>query len=494
MDPVTQQQTGTTPPTTAPIIIWWAFGGTVPTPPPTQQSISETMPAFSFDESDFSAQTTTAIPAHEQIVDPFAGGITSLQQPSEGTPIPDVIQTQEVPTIVDSVPLDPITQDTNTTTSNSPDFSLPDSNTEEQVPSFDLPVQTNSSESNSTLTPVTQDSILTTESLQEENTTSFDLPQPETTQDIPSFSFDTVEENTVATPTINNNIDTLNPITVLENEQPVSFDLPTQQSESITLSEENKNLPSEYNWQPDSWSEAASVLSTKNKDITSIVDESSNSQPLEARDQQATVETSNNMTEEIAIPSSDINNNYEEISAIQQSSQEITVATNSREENIPSLDQEVQQESSVPMVATTVDENRDNNDHDLTEIFAEFKQAYDNYQSLKPAESISLVWLRTDEEEINYTFTTSSSTIIITKSNNNDTLSFTQTESGIQVSINNNQIAYYWVEEVDSDTTHFLKEKLGKFTMILESEYDKELKKQQEKEGMKKLKEDLRNF
>jgi hypothetical protein len=45
---------------------------------------------------------------------------------------------------------------------------------------------------------------------------------------------------------------------------------------------------------------------------------------------------------------------------------------------------------------------------------------------------------------------------------------------------------------VDTDTTHFLKEKLGKFTMILQSEYEKESRKI--KEESKKIRESLRNF
>ena len=58
--------------------------------------------------------------------------------------------------------------------------------------------------------------------------------------------------------------------------------------------------------------------------------------------------------------------------------------------------------------------------------------------------------------------------------------------------INNELIWYYWVDKVDSETTHYLKEKLWKFTMMLESEYERDEKKQ--REGLKKIKETLKTF
>jgi hypothetical protein len=107
--------------------------------------------------------------------------------------------------------------------------------------------------------------------------------------------------------------------------------------------------------------------------------------------------------------------------------------------------------------------------------------------------SISLVGLRTQEDEVTYTFTqTKDNNVSIIKSNTTDILSFEETESGLKVSFNNDSLWYYGVDQVDLDTTHFLKEKLGKFTMMLQSEHEKEEKKQ--KEWLKKIRESLRSF
>ena len=82
--------------------------------------------------------------------------------------------------------------------------------------------------------------------------------------------------------------------------------------------------------------------------------------------------------------------------------------------------------------------------------------------------------------------------ISIEKSNTSDTIVFSPTESGIEVLLNNESIAYYGVDKVANDTTHYLKEKLGKFTMMISSEQEKQEK--AKKEEAKRIKNTLKNF
>lgn len=109
------------------------------------------------------------------------------------------------------------------------------------------------------------------------------------------------------------------------------------------------------------------------------------------------------------------------------------------------------------------------------------------------SDTVSIVGLRTQEDEVSYNFTKEyDDTIIVEKSNSDDTINFVPTDSGLEVLLNNESIAYYGVDKVSDDITHYLKEKLGKFTMMIESEYDKQRKAQREE--AKKIKETLRNF
>ena len=148
-------------------------------------------------------------------------------------------------------------------------------------------------------------------------------------------------------------------------------------------------------------------------------------------------------------------------------------------------------DDSLPTVS--VSETRNEDGHDLQEVYDEFKQSFKQYSTFKWSLSLSLVWLRTDEDEITYTFTESQeNNLTITKSNTTDILSFEETESGLKVLLNSDSLWYYGIDQVDSDTTHFLKEKLGKFTMMLQSEYEREEKRQ--REWLKKIKESLRSF
>ena len=68
-------------------------------------------------------------------------------------------------------------------------------------------------------------------------------------------------------------------------------------------------------------------------------------------------------------------------------------------------------------------------------------------------------------------------------------------DDGLQVSLNEDNIAHYWREEEDSDITYYLKDKLNKFIAIITDEEVKEEKRLKEEKQKKKIKiETLRSF
>lgn len=477
MDPTTQTNavitndtvnTNTTVPTPPPTnntntVIAGAFGGTLPVPP----QVSETMPAFSFDEDDFwNNEGNNTIPSHENIADPFAWGITSLttnttiQTPLtptttdviiEDTTIPQFTSPEEVVTATTSTTQTPewtisldslektiqwediihteVQQDTVVETTISPDIS---------------PIQEVAITTNNENIPTTTDTNnlsfdLPSESIGETTVPSFDLPPSITTQTPDAIAWETLNTES----TINSE---------------VSFDLPSDSTwDIITESQEHLSSPID---------EIPEQIAT-NETVSDHVQETS--------------------TQETPINDSGITQNNEE-----DTKEEINEDIEEENTTLPQITSDtVNKEPTTP--AATITESRDNTTHELQEIYDEFKKAFLGYTTFKNSTAITLTGLRTEEEEINYTFTQSNDNhIVVTKSNTSDTLSFEETESGIKASINEDTIWYYGVDQVDSDTTHYLKEKLGKFTMMLESEHEREEKRNREES--KKIKDTLKNF
>ena len=155
--------------------------------------------------------------------------------------------------------------------------------------------------------------------------------------------------------------------------------------------------------------------------------------------------------------------------------------------------QEVEESADDTVIAETTKEEWTDNTHALQETFDEFSSTLNGYLSFLNTDTVTMIGLRTDEDEVQYTFTKEyDDTITIAKSNTGDLITFTPTESGLEVFLNKESIAYYGVDEVYHDTTHYLKEKLGKFTMMIESEHEKQAK--AKKDEAKKVKETLRSF
>ena len=464
MDPVNQtnattqdanntQWTSQTP--NSNVVIAGAFGGTLPTPP----VVSDTMPAFSFDQDDFWGTNNNPIPPtphYENITDPFAGGITSTTStsiPSDATIVENTVPTEDTTTTIEeklpegTVSLDSLEEKKpeDTTTINN-EIITPESpvlqTSEEILPTeiqeTSLPVEEVIEEvkvetTTENIEPLTNtgDSLPTTSESQD---TSFDLPVDVSQQTNESISFDLP---TVETPVV----------------QDTTFDLPSQ---------------------PD--------MVTNHTQETEITSEDT---------------TTSTVTNEAITPESPIVEISEEAIPIPTPIQDTPLPV---EESIEQVTNETITETIEPsttpddtLPTTSVSEIRNEDGHDLQEVYDEFKQSFKGYATFKWSLSVSLVGLRTQEDEVTYTFTqTKDNNISIIKSNTTDILSFEQTESGLKVSLNSDSLWYYGVDQVDPDTTHFLKEKLGKFTMMLQSEYEREEKKQ--REWLKKIRESLRSF
>lgn len=438
-DANTTQWTSQTPNSNG--VIAWAFGGTLPTPP----AVSDTMPAFSFDQDDFWGTNNNPIPPtphYENITDPFAGGITSTTStsiPSDATILENTVPTESTTTTTEeklpegTVSLDSLeettSEDTTTATVTNESMNLESPIVETSEETIPTPIQENSlpvEEVKDETIIETIESVASNDSLptaSENESISFDLPVNVSQQTNESISFDLP---TVEKPVI----------------QDTTFDLPNQPDTNTANIQQTETTSTAENIIPKS----------------PIVEVSEEIPPTP--------------TQETPLP-------------VEEVIEEVKVE--SKEEIIePTITDD-------PLPTASVSEARNEDGHDLQEAYDEFKQAFKQYSTFKWSLSLSLVWLRTDEDEITYTFIQSQeNNLTITKSNTTDILSFEETESGLKASLNSDSLWYYGVDQVDQDTTHFLKEKLGKFTMMLQSEYEREEKKQ--REWLKKIRESLRSF
>lgn len=421
MDPTNQTNTtqttqatdGNTQPNATSTIIAGAFWGVTNTQAPN----ADTLPAFSFDENEF---TNTSTPnRNDNIADPFSAGISSVTTNN--------ITNQT-----------PIIENNNTESTFSLDSLEPQQETwiqptyETSIPQPQAPEPIQASEA--------------TTIASENNEFSFELPIEPTTEDI-----NTTNTNTTQTP-----------------ENNTSFDLPSTTQDTT--------VPT-FNFNP--------TPATIEEPITEGIAADNNTTTIEYPSIETTTENET-ISNDSQDPIVDIESPVIEIPTEPEYEVDSSIDTDEQEE---SLSEDVEED--IP--SDELSESRETQTHELQESYTDFQTALNNYISFKKEESITITGLRTDEEEINYTFTQQENwDTTITKSNASDTLSFHETDSGLQTYINEDIIGYYGIDEIDPETTHYLKEKLGKFTMMLESEYDKEIRK--EKEGLKKIKETLKNF
>ena len=110
--------------------------------------------------------------------------------------------------------------------------------------------------------------------------------------------------------------------------------------------------------------------------------------------------------------------------------------------------------------------------------------------------------IETDNEEVEYEFAKYDSNMSVIKHHHmladgteeTTTLSFDNTD-GLKVMLNDDLISHYGADEEDTDTTYHLKDKLNKFTNMLNEAKIKEEKTLKEaKDKKKKYIETLRSF
>lgn len=131
--------------------------------------------------------------------------------------------------------------------------------------------------------------------------------------------------------------------------------------------------------------------------------------------------------------------------------------------------------------------------HELSEPYQEFIEKLKEYTTLSNSSSLTVLGLRTDEEEVYYTITLMDDAVTnIYKSTSGDTIEFIPTESWLQVFLNDEEIAYFGINDIENDITYPLKEKLNKFTMMIQDEYETYQKNYIE--AQKKIKKTLRSF
>ena len=292
------------------VVIGWAFWGTLPIPE-TNKKISDTMPAFSFDEDDFNTDENNATisPTPDTIQDPFAWGINSLENPEW------------------TISLDSLEEDK---------WEIIENTSTEEVSSiendsFELPIENDTTEETTESTPPVD--------TENTSTLTFDIPTETVAQEI-------------TTETVNNN-DTL---------PEVNFDLPVENNTTEELSEETFSIPTEENINQDS-------IVENNNSQTDISE----------------------TTAETTVPSFDFPADDSESEIDNTQSQEV--------------EEEVKiEEPEEAIVNDNINEERDNKKHPLHEDFESFYSSLTQYISFKNQKSIQLVGLRTDEDEILYTF------------------------------------------------------------------------------------------
>lgn len=528
MDPTVQTNTtssSTTKPTPAQtqgdqVIVSGAFGGTIPS---TQEAISETMPSFSFDEAEFWGPVEP-LPStqNELIADPFAWWAASTN-----FSLDDLEPTLHAPVVSTEASNNELWDNTNppsdtgdSTVSTSPN-SESNSNSNEEIntwiesnnnslPTFDIPSPIENVEQTPTATPQNESIAdisfdLPTQTLDEstENTASFNIE--ESSGDLSS------ETTTVTVSQGSQQVSQLTPdITatpIAEVEVPV-FDIPSKENTSTDISFDLPNM--------DTTSIADTTPSTEINEIstsevaTELVGDQ-NTIVTQSSDQPQDIltppvsQSQDTVTEDIShnsfnIPSEENNDEVRTpIEVTPSNTEEPSELTEEESKSHQELQEEHNSEDIQDKEPDDTAINEENNEvyadnsHELQESFEEFNTALTNYLTFLDTNSITITGLRTENNEVNYEFSKEyDNTISIEKSNTGDTIAFVPTESGLEVLLNNESIAYYGVNKVSNDTTHYLKEKLGKFTMMISSDHEKQEK--AKKDEAKKIKETLRNF
>ncbi len=417
----------------------------------------DAMPSFSFDEADFGgiAQTDNSLMwtqesevnhdqsmlAEPQVVepqsdsDPFHGGVTSTNISLDDLSTGEFI----------SVPQD---------------FSLPVTEapleSENQTPLVDNNQEFISIEKNDTIIDSEQDTTL-----------SFDDNHSEENQIIdPSSEIQESMSEEISPEIIQEDAQTLSSEPV-DSLQDISSDLPEFDLDEM--------------WQDVSSQQEATQ---GENDVPTFDFSEETSEEAKKEEQSLVIDEENSPQEET--PSDGIVDPFaDEAVADEAVVEEDNVPEEVEEDNVP---EEVADEAVVEEEATG-----GNTGHEISDDVEELSHALSTYLDFLGSNSVSIIGLRTDDEEVYYSFTLDSDeSIVIEKSTTGDTITLLPSESSVEVMLNEEIIADYGNENVEDDITHYLKEKLGKFTAMIKGDYEKENKAQKEKN--KKIKKVLRSF
>lgn len=173
------------------------------------------------------------------------------------------------------------------------------------------------------------------------------------------------------------------------------------------------------------------------------------------------------------------NNKTEEIIA--------TAATQDTINTSPTVEEAVEKVEEATALETTMPTNSfeeyQPQSNDLMNTYTTFKTSLSELLNLKGNKLVNIVGHRTDVEEVNYEFEQKNETTITAtrlhhmvsdNSSTQQTLEFNNTQ-WLKIMLNTDVIYEVWKEE-DQDTVYYLKDKLNKFSTILNEEKAKEEK------------------
>lgn len=435
------------------------FGWQVPVPPKTPDQ-SNDLPSFQFSKDDFQTATTSNSQTEystNEIIDPFANGIASLTTTTSSPTAQDTIIDGEIKQQNIEINRE---EDSNTTaTSNieqsieTMQFELPNAQVEENI-------NENRQDTNNQINEDKDDIKI--------NDSDFTLPPMEETT-IPaepeaSFNLPVSEDNSIS--------DTIETETSTDHtiwQEDLSFDLPVSDTPIAT--------------------DTDTTIATGDKEINKSDGEKWDYlTETEVTDNSWDDSTSSDSTESVETPII----------------QEETITE--QEENNMKIDEGKIEEDTTTSTWVNEPVNEevytDDDISPLSEEYNTFVKELTWLLQFKNNSEVSILAHRTDENEIQYNFHKDNNTITVRRnyiklsdnSSEEQVLSFNN-DDGLQVSLNEDNIAHYWREEEDSDITYYLKDKLNKFIAIITDEEIKEEKRLKEEKQKKKIKiETLRSF
>ena len=440
------------------------FGWQVPVPPKTPDQ-SNDLPSFQFSKDDFQTPTTSNSETEHstnEIIDPFANGIASLTTTTSSPTAQDTIIDGEIKQQNIEINRE---EDSNTTAT---------SNIEQPIEAVQSELPNTQFEEN-----INENNQVTNNQINEDK--------------------DDIK--------INDNDFTLPPMeeTTVPSEPEVSFDLPVSEDNSIS-----ETIEPEASIDPTIWQEDLSFeLPVSDTPIATDTDTTIDTDATIATGDE---ETSKSNEKEWGLTETEVTNNLWDDSTYSDSTESVETpiiqeeTITEEEENNMKINEKETKEDTITSTWVNEPVNEevytDDDISPLSEEYNTFVKELTWLLQFKNNSEVSILAHRTDEDEIQYNFHKDNNTITVKRnyiklsdnSSEEQVLSFNN-DDGLQVSLNEDNIAHYWREEEDSDITYYLKDKLNKFIAIITDEEIKEEKRLKEEKQKKKIKiETLRSF